>query len=616
VALQQDLAKVAAEERPSPASGVSGFNFLLASFAGPMAISVVFAAVNGACAWLLGHPWIGTAGFAVTCVVDFSFQRLIAHWRADPKVEQRVGFGWLSVAAAARNAVLVGTPTLMALRGGAPEQAYLLIIVCCLAALANIYGALSRQVFWGCIVPPLAAVAWVTAAKIGGLPALGVGVALAMLGLLLGLISENIHRGIGQWYQAYVASVALNKDLAAARDDARQASIAKSNFLATMSHEIRTPLNGILGIAQLLEREEQDPLRAQQLNTLLGCGEHLLSILGDILDATKIDAGRIEIEERIEALGPYLADVTTFWRGRADEKGLSLQLEVSSAVPERAWIDPRHLRQVLFNLIGNALKFTEAGSVAVTADLVRAAGGEVLSIAVRDTGPGIAAESLPLLFERFSQADATSTRRFGGTGLGLAIARQLTELMGGQLTLTSEVGVGSIFRVELPLRAASAEDAAAALATPAAAGAGPEATPYNLTPARAAHSLVVDDNPTNLLVLDSLLSALGQQVCRAASGAEALERLAERPFDMVWMDIQMPEMTGDEALAQLRRTAGPNRATPVVAVTADVTSGGADYYRRLGFDGHCAKPVKIDDLVREIENLSRPSPGRQTPLRA
>jgi CheY-like chemotaxis protein len=278
---------------------------------------------------------------------------------------------------------------------------------------------------------------------------------------------------------------------------------------------------------------------------------------------------------------------------------VALRLEIADDVPTFVEMDALRLRQILFNLIGNALKFTEAGSVALRVDARSDKPGvSQVRFAVRDTGPGIAAAHLPVLFDRFSQGEDSEVRRFGGTGLGLAIAKQLTELMGGRIWVESALGEGSTFQIELPLTHAAAPARPVAEARQEAPGAPAE---LNL--------LIVDDNAVNLLVLEQLLSAVGHQVAKAASGREALDQLAVQPFDLVLMDIQMPQMTGTEALRLLRQTPGPNQATPVIALTADVTSGGRGRYLELGFDEHTAKPVQIAELMDAIARAAAPRAG-------
>ncbi len=344
-----------------------------------------------------------------------------------------------------------------------------------------------------------------------------------------------------------------------------------------MSHEIRTPMNGVLGMAQLLQRDETDPAQKARLAVLLDSGDYLLSILNDILDVSKIDAGRLDIMPAPEDVRLFLDRLVGFWGAGADEKGVSLILSVADTVPSFALIDALRLRQVLFNLVGNALKFTEAGSVEVIAEAMPNGEGAVLMhLAVRDTGMGISAEHLPNLFARFSQGDESEVRKFGGAGLGLAIAKQLIELMGGRIWAESQVGKGSTFHIKLPLALAdgvrSPKDAETA---------GPAAP-----------------------------------LSKAASGAEALAALAVTSFNLVLLDIQMPGMTGVEVLRHLRAGEGPNRDAPVIALTADVTSGGRKRYLELGFTEHSPKPIQIQELMESIERAMAAGPPLRPAVQA
>jgi hypothetical protein len=369
-----------------------------------------------------------------------------------------------------------------------------------------------------------------------------------------------------------------------------------------MSHEIRTPMNGVLGMAQLLQRDETDPAQKERLAVLIDSGEYLLAILNDILDVSKIDAGRLDILPAAEDMRLFLERLVGFWGPRADEKGVALELSIAEGVPPFALVDALRLRQVLFNLVGNALKFTDQGSVSVIADAMpNGEGAVLLHVAVKDTGIGIAEQHLPQLFTRFSQGDESEMRKFGGTGLGLSIARQLTELMGGKVWAESTPGQGSTFHIKLPLAVANGP----ALARPVAQdGAGPTIGGLQI--------LAVDDNAVNLLVLDQLLTSFGHEVAKASSGAEALEQMAARPFDLVLLDIQMPGMSGVEVLQQLRAEDGPNRDAPVVALTADVTSGGRERYLGLGFTEHSSKPIQIQDLMEAVARaMAAPAKKRQ-----
>jgi signal transduction histidine kinase/CheY-like chemotaxis protein len=605
----------------TPKVSSTTYQMTLAGLVLPLKWHAIANGFAAACLLALGHPIAALLGFCGSCAFDAMHGHTVRRWLATSNgVAVAKGFGQLAVLSAARASVYLAPSAFLALTGHAAELLLFGLQAATLLALGLSAGVLSRQVFWGLAGPGLAATGGLAIWLLAPLPCLGVMLTLAIMAVLLTIMTETSRRVIGAWHYAFLDNLALIPELEnardqalaergaadAAREEARQAGRAKSNFLATMSHEIRTPMNGVLGMAQLLQRDETDPTQKERLAVLLDSGDYLLSILNDILDVSKIDAGRLDIMPAPEDLRLFFDRLVGFWGAGADEKGVALILNVADTVPSFALIDALRLRQVLFNLVGNALKFTEAGSVEVSAEAMpNGEGAVLLHLAVRDTGMGIPPEHLPNLFTRFSQGDESEVRRFGGTGLGLAIAKQLIELMGGRIWAESEPGKGSTFHIKLPLALADG------VRSPNAADAVTEAA--SLTGLRI---LTVDDNAVNLLVLDQLLSSFEHEVAKAASGAEALAALAARPFDLVLLDIQMPGMTGIEVLQQLRAGDGPNRDAPVVALTADVTSGGRKRYLELGFTEHSSKPIQIQELMASIDRAMAAGPPMREGVQA
>jgi two-component system, sensor histidine kinase len=388
------------------------------------------------------------------------------------------------------------------------------------------------------------------------------------------------------------------RELEDARDAANAANVLKTQFLANMSHEIRTPLNGVLAMAEVMALGDLAPVQRDRLDVIRRSGGLLLAVLNDVLDLSKIEAGKLTLVEEDFDLEPAVAQARENFELMAEAKGLAFKVDVAEAA--RGWWrgDADRLRQIVGNLLSNAVKFTPQGTVSAAVDI---APSGALRLVVKDTGVGIPPEKLPSLFEKFTQADNSATRRFGGTGLGLAICRELTQMMGGSIDVLSQEGEGSTFTVELPLRRG------------APAQAGPEAAPASES--GDLRLLAAEDNATNRQVLAAVLGSLGIEVHIVPDGKEAVDAWRVGAYDLILMDIQMPVMDGITAATEIRRieVVTGRRRTPIVALTANALTHQVEEYLAAGMDAHVAKPIEIAKLYDAISGvLTAAATGAQT----
>lgn len=399
-------------------------------------------------------------------------------------------------------------------------------------------------------------------------------------------------------WHGYISDIterkAFENELVRAREAALGASRVKSEFLANMSHEIRTPLNGILGMTQLLFETSPSTEQREFLAAVQVSGHTLLTLINDILDLSKVESGRLEFESVPFSPREVLQRVVQTVSVRAEEKGLRIRLDVDAAVPAYVMGDPTRVFQVLLNLAGNAVKFTERGEVRLAA---RAPTEGALHIDVVDTGIGIAEDKIPRLFAPFTQGDGSITRRYGGTGLGLAISRKLAEHMGGALRFSSVEGVGSRFEVEFPLATAQREVVAPKASAP-------------LRAARSMKVLLAEDNAINALVVRRLLERDGHAVVHVMTGAAAVEATAHESFDLVFMDVQMPELDGLEATRQIRqRERARGGRVAICALTANAMKGDLEHCREAGMDDYLTKPVDLALMREKLRSLQGSPPG-------
>ncbi len=406
----------------------------------------------------------------------------------------------------------------------------------------------------------------------------------AVMLLFVGLLVRHIRRQQRQYQRLQK----LSRELSEARDQAEAANHGKSVFLANMSHEIRTPFQGLLGMLNLLGEARLTPVQRDYLQTASDSAQHLLGVLNDILDVSTMESGTLKLSETPVHLRSVVQEVSDLMQVAARDKGLSLDIYPAADLPEWVMADATRLRQILFNLINNAIKFTAQGSVMVEVTRTCADNPSGLTIAVRDTGVGMDAQTLNNLFTRFYQADNSLRRRIGGTGLGLEISRNLARMMGGDIQVVSELGVGSVFTVTLHLPLAKAPDAAT------------DSTAGMIVSARRLRVLVAEDHPINLKYMAILLEKMGHDATFCEKGQEALDILQRRPFDVVLLDYHMPVLDGLAATEAIRRLDGPAADIKIILVTADVVNDTRKRALQAGVSEFTSKPLQAADLQRAL----------------
>ena len=524
---------------------------------------------------------------AVAAVVSFGCHRLLR----DPASAHLT----LEMGALAANAlILANVVAYLSIHFEAPKLVYFVIMALGFATVGpsvrilvpSVILALAALVYFAGQAGPGAAGQYAFVGLAGAFGAIGLSImtrGVVMRELRARLAAEALNRQIEQELATNQSLRIQAQDLARAADTANR---SKTEFLATMSHELRTPLNGVLGMAQAMTADPLSKPQRARLGTIQDSGRALLGIINDVLDISKIEAGRLELSPSVFNMTGFAEDLAALYGGLAQERGLEFHLEITPQAKGWRRGDEVRLRQVISNLLSNALKFTEAGSVTARID----ADGDVLKVSVTDTGLGIAPERAPQLFEKFVQADASTTRRFGGAGLGLSICREILTLMGGEIDFTSGVGEGSCFSFTAPFVRA---ETPTALSQPSAEPSFDEAL----------RVLVADDNPTNRLVIRTLLEQFGIETVTVDGGHAAIEAWQGGTWSAILMDIHMPGMDGLEATREIRaRERSSGRAhIPIIAVTASVLSHETDAYFAAGMDDFIAKPIELPRLLAILE---------------
>lgn len=528
-----------------------------------------------------------------------------ARGAVEKRISERVGAGWGLVfpAVATVTTAAWATAPLLAWFSGAPfgqPLALTLLVAGYVLVFAQLRSSPRQAVV---ISSPYGAVALIIAVSQWGTPLFWPFLAVVPFtaaGLFVLVTMTMMREERIRAFQAHQAH--LIEELEAARDKANAANDAKSNFLGIISHELRTPMNGVLGAAQLLSATRLETTQREYLSIIRNSGDNLLSLLNDILDMTKIEAGKMTFEVVDVSVEDLHRRVTGPFQAQAEAKGLVFETGWEGDIPATVRGDPLRVCQVIHNLLSNAVKFTDTGKVAYSVTGKRLGDRRVaFEFSVTDSGTGIAPEDLERLFQPFTQVDASSTRRFGGTGLGLTISRRMANIMGGDITVRSELGKGSTFTFAV-------EAEVVEWAAPTAV----EEVANEVEDGRQMSVLIVEDHPVNRMILEAWMSSAGHVSATAENGQVALETCDEQPFDLIIMDVNMPVMDGLTATRHIRDGAGVNAETPIVVLSASARSEDHAAGLEAGADAYLNKPIDFAALAQMMTHVGE---GREA-LRA
>ncbi len=508
----------------------------------------------------------------------------------EKRISQRVGTGWGLVFPAVATATTAAwaTAPLIAWFSGAPfghELGMALLVAGYVLVFAQLRSSPRQAVV---ISSPYGVAAVIIAGSLWGTPQFWPFLAIVPFtaaGLFVLVMMTMLREERIRAFQEHQAH--LIEELEAARDKANAASDAKSNFLGVISHELRTPMNGVLGAAQLLNATRLEPTQREYLSIIRNSGDNLLSLLNDILDMTKIEAGKMTFETVDVTVADLHKRVVGPFRAQAEAKGLTFSVQQEGEIPAVVRGDPLRVCQVIHNLLSNAVKFTDAGEILYTVRGERLDDRRVrFDFAVRDSGAGISPEDIERLFQPFTQVDASSTRRFGGTGLGLTISRRMANIMGGDITVESKLGEGSTFTfsAEAEVVEWAREEEAAPIAAEVEGG-------------QSLSVLVVEDHPVNRMILEAWMGSAGHTSATAENGQIAIEAAGEQRFDLIVMDVNMPVMDGLTATRAIRAGDGPNADTPIVVLSASARTEDHQAGLEAGADAYLNKPIDFAALA-------------------